>query len=99
MIQSKELTEFYIALQEWLDHGADSVSFHREYGLCDNLAVYHGIYAKVIDEMKEQFTSENLHRVYPFNEDSTEFDEECETSTCYKNPKRLQWIKDHLPKE
>ena len=48
----------------------------------------------LLDDLKSQFVSAGLERNYPFNKDTSYFEE----TNKYTNPQRLAWIKSHLPK-
>ena len=98
MAQSKELTQFY---QWWLEESQkdDPIESVKSYGLCYNLYSYCGIHN--LDgyclncEMTNQFRKEGLCGIYPFNSDNS-YSEEVFSDSCHLNPKRVQWVKDHL---
>ena len=48
----------------------------------------------LLGDLKAQWESAELDRVFPFNQD-TDYNEE---KNKYTNPQRLAWIKSHLPK-
>lgn len=97
-------SRFYSALQSWIDSGCpheNSYGFYRGVGICSNL----GDFARrenfsdyqimsLLGDLKAQWESADLDRVFPFNQD-TDYNEE---KNKYINPQRLAWIKSHLPK-
>ena len=74
--------------------------FERSLGLCGNLGLMYGctdVKEKVYSEMIDQFIKESKDPIYPFNSlNETHYGVEALTLTCYSNPKRVQWVKDHL---
>lgn len=99
-VQSKELTYFYRQYKKWLDNGApDKKPFHRSVGLCSSLIdVLTFEEIDLIDEeLKDQFIFCGLSYVYPFGEDN--FDIRMGNNTQHLDPKRIQWVEDHLKPE
>lgn len=105
---SKELQDFYIAIHQWLITAAwgsrvNPYSFTETAGLCTNLQRFAknsgidiGQCAVLCSEMSESFTNAGLNRGYPFNKTGIDYGWEFNK---FRNPARLKWIKDHLPKE
>lgn len=107
MNQSPELTEFYREYQKWIDAGApvkDPI-FERGMGLCPNLRMYifemcgmYEVHIPFSAEMKRQFIEAGLDPDLPFNSKpmwSTDYQREANQDTCYLNPERLKWVKEH----
>lgn len=105
MKQSKILTQFYYAWLEWRDAGAEEHPvFDCNSGLCLQLirymrAVHPEINKRMYDEMHEidvQFFEANLCPVMPFNDAELTYLSECFAKTTHLNPKRIQWVRDHV---
>jgi hypothetical protein len=95
MAQSQKLTDFYNAYNNWLNDGAPAHElFSRETGLCSCIIMWLPGYLQII-EMRSQFAAASLSTCYPFNE---EFDDYLADTNkgAHLNPKRIQWVKDHL---
>jgi hypothetical protein len=96
MSQSKGLTEFYNAYNDWVNTGAPECNvFSRSYGLCLNLRVY-GDSLNLCNEMKAQFVEAELSCDYPFNESENEYFVECDAGEAALNPERIKWVQEHL---
>lgn len=106
---SKELQQFYIAMNAWLVAGApiggprNPYGFNHMHGLCANLFRFcreeelpHNKSVLLSYELDHSFTLNGLHSSRPFNNSVTDW--ACEQNR-YQNPLRIKWIKDHLPKE
>lgn len=95
------LTDFYKEIQQWLDTGESNHPFKKHYGLCTNLAAYcrekSDNYSRHIQDMKQQFATANLDKVYPFNSEDGDrpYEVEMRLRKLYENEKRLDWIKKH----
>ena len=105
MNQSKELSEFYTAIQKWIcDNKAySSTVFCSQYGLCVNLREYlkstesdHIEHIeRISEELKIQFSNAGLNKSYPFNPSGSDFIKERDGTSLYSNPNRLKWVKEH----
>jgi len=93
MSQSKELTQFYQEYKAWLDTGApQDKPFRRDRGLCNNMDLYMNFDTNVYIELSDQFSKAGLDNVFPFDEcDAYMLDD-----NCHLNPKRIQWVTDHV---
>lgn len=109
-MQSQLLTEFYNAYNDWLEAGApDGVMFHREVGLCSNIASWgnstkfdhvggdpaFSTVATLRYEMTMQFDADGLSKHYPFG-NLSEYTDCRNNSTQHLDPKRIAWVKAHL---
>lgn len=98
MPQSKELTEFYQAYAKWLDEGAPNWEpFRRDCGLCLNLYKYtqeEELLNRLDKELWQQFEDAGLNVYLPFNI-KTSYRDEKRTQTCFENPLRIKWVRDH----
>jgi hypothetical protein len=98
MAQSKELTAFY---RWWLEESQkdDPIESVKRYGLCSNIYLYCGNYNLngycLFCEMTNQFNKEGPCGLFPFNSDGS-YAAEVFSDSCHLNPKRVQWVKDHL---
>lgn len=111
--QSKELTAFYRAYNEWLEVGAPDEyhyidnpnGFIPELGLCNALKKFctkNNISYKIKSlsiEMEFQFFKKGLSTIYPFGEKEYDTSVENTGTLCCHQPKRIQWVKDHLKPE
>lgn len=106
--QSELLTQFYKDWLAWLDAGADpkDQTFKRYSGLCTALYFWgienkiSGITQRKLDsEMLYQFEKAGLEMLYPFDEDSAAFNQAHLHETHHTNPKRIQWVRDHVNQE
>lgn len=98
------LQEFYKAILLWVNEDCYKHSiFFTDTGLCLNL-IYYATHRKGLtehealvlrSEMQDQFLNAELCKTMPFNEDSEHYWIECENYSCYQNPARLEWIKQH----
>lgn len=106
---SKELQQFYIAMNAWLDAGApiggpmNPCGFKHMHGLCANLFRFIRGNESMAErhwnmdrELTNSFAIAGLNNSRPFNNSVTDW--ACEVDK-YQNPLRIKWIKDHLPKE
>lgn len=86
---SKELKQFFIDLQAWVDAGFPEHSiFETDAGICLNLENY-DIY--LVYDLEEIFDFKD----YPFNDNKrVSFDNECDTDTLWQNSKRLAFVKE-----
>lgn len=100
MKQSKELTQFYREYLKWVDSGASrNLPFDPGFGLCANLyehLVDTTIYPEVLGEMTMQFSDAGLNDIHPFNDDILTYISDREAATHHLNPKRIQWVRDHI---
>lgn len=105
MTQSKELSLFYQAIWNWIQSNFqyNPNEFDTNCGLCSALwdwhiatDMAHELGMNLKEELKQQFVDAGLDIQYPFDEHTWDY-----TSTVNKftNPKRLAWIKDHLPQQ
>ncbi len=109
--KSQLLQDFYNAYHNWLENGADieDVTFSRGTGLCSNLTSYLSdwldfeiqedftTFKKVRLELIQQFHDADLDPQFPFNGgESVCYDFEAQKDLSYLNPKRIQWVKEHL---
>lgn len=105
-MHSELLKAFHKAMAVWLKMGCPETNvfkFSRHTGLCENLINYllaastldSFARAEVRDEMCAAFQIEHGSRHYPFNEDRYEYRREVRLETLYRNPGRLDWIKQH----
>ena len=105
MKQSIILRQFYQEYLAWVDMGAEEDTlFDRNSGLCLQLTrymreVHPEINKRVPDELHElekQFFTADLCPVMPFNNEDRSYWSECFAKTCHLNPKRIQWVRDHV---
>ena len=106
IIQSKELTAFYNAYNDWLEAGApdkNEYSFSRRDGLCFLLYQFFDKVGETCDnacriskEMKNQFVSAQSE-VYPFG--MSNYYERAKNNTQHLDPIRIRWVKAHLTEE
>lgn len=98
--QSGNLTAYYLAILNWIETGESVFPFSHSVALCGNAFAFcdDSINANaarmLIEEMQMQFVAAGLNDLLPFNDTSagdTPFRNEI---FKYRNPKRLQWIKD-----
>lgn len=109
--QSQLLKDFYNAYHAWLENGADigDLNFYRGVGLCGNLLNYScnkldfnikkdlTSFKMAKFELIDQFDNADLDTKYPFNDGNCgPYDREASEDSSYLNPKRIQWVKDHL---
>lgn len=105
MTQSKELGLFYQALWDWIQSNFlnNPNEFEANCGLCSAIWDWHvakdfthesGVSLK--EEMKQQFEDAGLDIQYPFDAQSWDY---ANTVNKFTNPKRLAWIKNHLPNQ
>lgn len=97
---SPELKEFYKAMQHWIVTGIDHTHILVKWsGICSNLHTW--LLHKYPDdnrypfmeELENQFISENLSPKYPFNDHANTYINEGAACRCYENKARLAWIK------
>lgn len=100
-----QLREFYRAVNRNVKGISRDPWFTIERALCDNLVFYRyhkGIPYKegrrLSQRMQDQFKQKHGTNVFPFNKDgmNQKYNTEFKNKTFYKNPLRLQWIKDHI---
>lgn len=105
--QSKELTAFYRAYNEWLDSGAsyfkdNPYGFLPRLGLCYALRKYcenNSSYKVLSKEMKSQFIKSGRNKIYPFGEKEYNNSADFGGEPCCYQPERVKWVKDHLKPE
>ena len=99
--QSKELTAFYNAYNEWLEAGApeeNKYGFSGYDGLCCSIVVYTRTpFSKIAVEMESQFAGAKLSKTYPFTRSN--FIDRYDSGTLHLDPNRRRWVKTHLTEE
>ncbi len=101
MSQSKKLTEFYNAYNNWLNAGAPNYEpFSRTAGLCYGIMTFSDENCKVArilkSEMRKQFDAADLDNCTPFNNDENYYADESDDRSMHLNPKRIEWVRSHL---
>ncbi|WP_244832349.1 hypothetical protein [Caballeronia sp. TF1N1] len=100
--QSELLTAFYQAYLWWLTLGAnEDMGFSRYHGLCGALRQWANRnaqieYRQLSDEMRMQFSWERLDFLHPFHPTTQDYNREVDRGEAHLNPKRIQWVKDHV---
>lgn len=106
--QSELLTQFYKDWLAWLDEGANPKhkTFKRITGLCGalnswcrkkNLTMTEYIW--ISQKMTQQFKDAGLNPYCPFDNGQGAYFDSAQYGTCHKNPKRIQWVRDHVNQE
>lgn len=92
------LTQFYKDIAAALESDTPPEWFYSDYGLCRNLVSwcnYEGIHPfRLHQKMTDQFVETGLCVHFPFTKPG-EYATERRFNTVYKNPARLEWIKEH----
>ena len=94
------LTQFYKTLLGWLDNPSEKYPFSHRVGLCTNLSLYCEMLelspqqeGQAKRQLEAQFEEAGLSSMLPFNDATHRYALE---SNKYTNPKRLDWIKQHV---
>lgn len=104
---SPNLQQFYIEINTWIESGCKGHKFFEaDSGLCYNLSAFcrnANLSEAEINyysyTLREGFIRAAFEEHLPFNADYYSYRRESCQHTLYKNPARLAWIKNHLPKE
>ena len=99
----KDLKDFFIAINDWIEAGCpeeNDYDFSRDAGLCWNYRVFLGVRENLsltsLKILTKRLEQEFKGMLYPFNENSADYTEECCLLTIFSNPKRLKFIKDQI---
>lgn len=101
----RTLVLFYQAYFAWLNSGAlKGYLFDYSGGLCwqltvwcDNCRISKQERNQMLDIMRNDFIRAGMHEDFPFNDGlHFAFMRECEQRATHLNPKRIQWVKDHV---
>ena len=103
--QSKRLTKFYNAYNDWLEAGApedNEYGFSRKIGLCGSIAYYYekqslSVSQKVIAEQTRQFIAAGLDKGYPFGYSA--YYVGMSNNNNHLDPNRVAWVKAHLKRQ
>lgn len=102
---SKELSDYYRALLDWIDEGQpknNKHAFKSFYGLCQNIENCGNpdLIDSLLCEQRIIFKFEGfLSQTFPFNPESSTFYKESDTETTYSNPIRLAFIQKYATKK
>lgn len=106
--QSELLTQFYKDWLAWVDAGASMKhqTFQRITGLCGALNFWclknkltTTEYIEIGQVMYEQFKGAGLNAYCPFDNGHGAYFDSADQGTCHENPKRIQWVRDHVNQE
>lgn len=93
------IAEFCRDYLQWVEEGALwHPSFYRCHGLCVNFTFWlleQKLLTECTQVLSDELVKEGLDRSLPFNKDMIHFKEEVDHNRCFKNEKRLAWVKAH----
>lgn len=95
--QDIELTRFF----HWINDRLVLRGPDYPRNLCREVELYshtHGdsMLIRLEDALKKAFKNDGLDYMYPFNEDRVNFITEYDANSFWDNPRRIQFLKDHL---